>query len=130
VQKRPQNQRFRIRTRCSRLVEVADDENHVDLFVVRDSDNVAEHPAMFLETGLALDRLTDVPIRCVQELHGRSSPTGASPSNGSSGSAAMTDGSRPGGSPPRSEGRLAHAGNGNCTTNGTGISGCDTNIVP
>src|SRR5215217_7812447 len=32
--------------------------------------------------------------------------------------------------PAVSDSRVAHAGNGNSTASGTGISGCDTNIVP
>src|SRR5690606_36384678 len=35
-----------------------------------------------------------------------------------------------GGGPAVSESRVAHAGNGNSTASGTGISGCETNIVP
>ena len=54
----------------------------------------------------------------------------ATPSNGSSGNALVATGLRLGGGPPRSDGRVAQAGNGNSTTSGTGISGCDTNIVP
>ncbi len=31
---------------------------------------------------------------------------------------------------PFSAGRVAHAGNGNSIASGTGMSGCETNIVP
>jgi hypothetical protein len=35
-----------------------------------------------------------------------------------------------GGGPADSDGRVAQAGNGNSTADGTGISGCETNIAP
>ena len=43
---------------------------------------------------------------------------------------AGTHRSSAGASPADSDSRVAHAGNGNSTASGTGISGCETNIVP
>ena len=113
---------LRVGERRGRLEQVAGDEHDVDGFAACDLDDLGEHRAVLVETRVAAQRLADVPVGGVQDPHD-------GPAYGSSGTAAAPDRGRDW-RPARSDGRVAHAGNGNSTTSGTGISGCITNIVP
>ena len=53
-----------------RVVQVAGDQDRVDLLFFRDPDDLAEDGALLLDPVAALEGLADVPVGGVQELHG------------------------------------------------------------
>ena len=107
-----------LRRRRGGVEQVAGDEHDVDRLGLGDPGDLGQHGRVLVDARAPpADRLAHVPVGGVQELHQK-------PSNGSSG----WSGRR--GSAPASDARVAHAGNGNCTTIGIGTSGWLTTIVP
>ena len=68
--KRLQHERLGVGIRRRGLVEVAGDEHEVGRLGVGDPDDVGQHGPVLGEAGLAPDRLADVPVGGVQQLHG------------------------------------------------------------
>src|SRR5215468_6760434 len=103
--------------RGRRLVKgVAADQERIDPLPPRDVEDLLERLGVFLMARAALEQLADMPIAGVQEPHqARKSANGSSPAR---------DGAL------ASVGRVAHAGKGNWTISGTGISGWCTMRLP
>src|SRR5690606_4466738 len=95
--------------------EIAGNEDQVHGVLRGDADDLGEHRPVFIRAVTAPDPLSYVPVGRVEDLHQRCW-------NGSSG---PSDGGR-----TASSARVAHDGNGNSTTRGTGISGWVRSIVP
>ncbi len=72
VEQRLQHERLGVGGRRRGLVEVAGDQHDVDVLGVGDADDVGQHGPVLREPRLALDRLADVPVGGVQQLHGAS----------------------------------------------------------
>ena len=60
---------LRVGRRRGRLEEVAGDEHQVDAFLGRDARDLGEHGAVLVEAGRAAQRLADVPVGGVEDLH-------------------------------------------------------------
>ena len=69
VEQRLEDERLGIGVGRRGLVEVADHEHDVDALAVGDADDVGQHRLVLGEARLALDRLADVPVGGVQQLH-------------------------------------------------------------
>ena len=70
VEQRLEDERLGVGIRRRGLVEVAGDEHDVDALGVGDAHDVGQHGRVLGEARLALDRLADVPVGGVQQLHG------------------------------------------------------------
>ena len=69
VEQRLEDERLGIGIGRRGLVEVAGDEHDVDTLGVGDAHDVGQHGFVLGEARLALDRLADVPVGGVQQLH-------------------------------------------------------------
>ena len=91
--------------------DVAADEHRVHLLGARDLDQLAEDGLELGDAALAAHGAAQVPVGGVEESHQ------PAPSQRSKRAKASTLSAT-------SEARVAHAGRGNSTSSGTGISGC------